>query len=474
MSLLLDASASARVVPADRPLPPPPTSSNGTTPLHTSSAALPYNLQASLLQAAPATKGPSFDAQVRGQDAKSIDMDLAKLSKDVYNTDPTRVGNWSRLSDAQLEAAGIKPAELESKATGFRSAIYQDGKGHYVLAFAGTDPKSGKDWLADGLQASGLPTAQYSQAVALATKAKTAFHDNLVITGHSLGGGLASAASVATDSAAVTFNAAGLNNATLRRAVPNGDPGTLRTQAENGLVRRYAVDGEVLTGEQEQGAGRGLAPDAIGHKIELRDPSPTPWILQAPGLNLVTDTVHGGQLHGMGSVLDALSKDQPWNPGADNGKSVTDRIADGIETGADKTTGGIDFVKNHGKDAVGKASNFAGNVIEDHVGGLPGKILGGTVKLGGTLLKGGIEVGGDLLDGAVGLSAHLLQGTEKFLGGAIKTTVDGAKWVGHATVGAAKAVGHATVSAVQGVGHAAVATTKAIGHGISRAMPWNW
>ena len=50
----------------------------------------------------------------------------------------------------QLETADIDPATLNDTSTGFRAAIYQDGKGDYVLAFKNTSGLI--DWKADAAQ----------------------------------------------------------------------------------------------------------------------------------------------------------------------------------------------------------------------------------------------------------------------------------------------------------------------------------
>ena len=482
-------------------------------PAHTGTTELGWNPQLSrvistaLAANAPVgpAQGPSFDSQVRGQDAKPIDMQLAQISQDVYNLGGSNVPGWTKLSDTELQQAGINPQSLDDPSTGFRAGVYKNDQGQVVVAFAGTDPKSGKDWLADGTQAAGLPTAQYDEAVALATQAKNAFGDNMVITGHSLGGGLASVASVATNSATVTFNAAGVNNQTLSRYVHDADPGTLKQQADNGLVRRYAVKGEILTGEQETGAARGFAPDAIGHKIELQPATHVPWGLELPGLNLISDSVQGGILHTMGSVIDALKQDQPWTPGAAPKEGIVDRIADGTGKVGNAIVGGIDTVKNGAKDVVGAVTDGAGDLL-GHVPLIGGLLKGGAHVLG-TVTKGALEIGGDLLDGAVGLGTHLVQGLEKFVGGAVTTVVDGAKklgslaidgakkvgslvvdgakaagnfivdgakTVGNAVVGGAKAVGNAVVDGAKTVGNAVVDGAKSVGNAINKAMPWNW
>jgi len=443
-----------------------------------------------------ASSGAGFDAEVRGKDPKAIDQTLAKLSQDVYDipaagTAPKSIDGFTRMSDDELRAAGIDPATLDNPSTGFRAAIYENAQGQKVVAFAGT--RDGKDWFADGTQALGLPTAQYEEAVQLATQAKAAFGDSVVMTGHSLGGGLASIASVATDSAAVTFNAAGVNDATMRRLVPDADVATLKQQAADGLLRRYAVEGEVLTGEQESGAGRGFLPDALGHKITLNDPNPLPWYAQLPGVNLVTDTAHGVGLHSMDSVLSALSNDHPWAP-SNNGPGVVDRIVDGTGDVGDAIVGGVDAVKNGAKSVIGAVTDGAGSLL-GHVP-LIGGLLEGGAHLVGTIGKGAVEIGGNLIDGAVGLATHLAQGAERFVGGAVDAVVDGAKklgglivdgaktvggWIadGAKTVGGwvadgAKTVGGWVADGAKTVGGWVADGAKTVGDTISKAMPWNW
>jgi hypothetical protein len=420
---------------------------------------LPYNVQAQRLQTGE-FQGPDFDARVRGTDAKAVDLDLAKLAADCYDLGGKgdMPAGWTRMSEADLTRAGIDPGSLDDPSTGFRAAIYQDAKGDHVLAFAGTDPKSGKDILNDAEQAAGLPARQYQQAAALANQAKTAFGNSLVLTGHSLGGGLASAASVATDSAAVTFNAAGVNNNTLRQLVPGADVGTLKQEADDGLVRRYAVKGEILTGEQQTGLGRGFAPNAIGHEITLNDPNPLPWYAEAPGVNLISDSIHGGKLHSMGSVLGALQKDHPWDGGGVR-EGVVEKISDGIGKGTDKVVSGIDWAKNQTKDGIKNVTDAVAGAV-DHVPRVGG-LLSATVKGAGLVGRGAVEIGGDLLDGSVGVIGHLLQGTDKFVGGAIGATVDGAKKVGGWVVGGAKATKTAIVDATKATGNAIATAAKA-------------
>jgi hypothetical protein len=272
--------------------------------------------------APPAAGETSFDAQVRGRGAKAIDVELARIAADVYQPASRGIDGWSRLGPADLQAAGIAPEALEDRTTGLRAAIYTDGEGRYALAFAGSNDIP--DWLNNLAQGVGLDAAQYNQAIALAKDAKLAFGGELAITGHSLGGGLAAAAALATDSAAVTFNAAGVNDETLRDA--GLDPAAARAAADNGQIRRYAVNGEVLTGVQE-GVPllRAALPDAPGSRIALQAPPlerpQNRWIDWLDGVALRREVEYGLQLaarpvtlHGMPSVLQALEHDHPWQP----------------------------------------------------------------------------------------------------------------------------------------------------------------
>lgn len=289
-----------------RPGPSHAGSSAGGTGLPTAGASRPV-----LPLAAPDAR-PTFEAEVRGQAPREIDLELAAMAQDVYDLDSQGIEGWARLDEQQLAAANIDPEMLEDPETGFRAAIYTDGEGRYVLAFAGTDAAEIPDWLANFGQGLGFDAEQYAQAELLATRAEQAFGDDLVMTGHSLGGGLAAMSALATDSAAVTFNAAGLHDNTIREL--DMSPDAARTTAEDGLIRNYVVDGEALTYVQEESPRLApFAPDAVGHEIELADPHSF-WEHLNP-LNL-WEPSHRVRLHLMDAVLDALQQDRPWERAA--------------------------------------------------------------------------------------------------------------------------------------------------------------
>ncbi len=250
---------------------------------------------------------PSFGDEVCGLTGKPIDLTMARIMDDLYDETYGRptlksVDGWSRVPDADLSGFGIDPKSLDDSKSGFKARIYGDGDGHYILAFSGTD--EGKDWKTNFGQGLGFETTQYNQAMALARQAKVAFGEDFVITGQSLGGGLAAAAAVATDTPAVTFNAAGVHDNTLSRI--GLDPDAAAREAENGLIRRYAVKNEILTELQERTPiMRNLMPDALGHKIELPDPDPLSFWQK---FNPVKVAKHAVELHYIEAVIKSMEK----------------------------------------------------------------------------------------------------------------------------------------------------------------------
>ncbi|WP_424404888.1 type VI secretion system tip protein TssI/VgrG [Pasteurella sp. PK-2025] len=111
-----------------------------------------------------------------------------------------------------------------------------------TVAFRGTRFDKLKDWENNVAQGVGRESEYYNQAIDIGVKIKESGNaDNIEFVGHSLGGGLASAASRASGAKATTFNAAGLNNATVAR----------KTEVIPSEITTYRVKGEILTRLQE-------------------------------------------------------------------------------------------------------------------------------------------------------------------------------------------------------------------------------
>src|SRR3546814_14115320 len=106
--------------------------------------------------------------------------------------------------------------------------------------------------------------------------------DLVIFAGHSLGGGLAAAAGMANDVPAVTFNAAGVHDKTLERHGFDAD--TLKREAEQGLIRSYRVESEILTHLQEGSIPLNWAiPDEPRPKTVRSAPDMTPSFARPGG-----------------------------------------------------------------------------------------------------------------------------------------------------------------------------------------------
>ncbi len=228
-----------------------------------------------------ASTTPGATPGLGGATPQPIDRVIALLVQDTYDIagqrrgaaaiDRPLPGTWSRMDDDALRAAGIDPALLQDRKSGFDAAFYRDASGTVTLIYAGTD--EGRDWKHNFGQGLGFKDAQYDQAIALAREAKLAFGDRLVLGGQSLGGGLAAAAAMVNEVPAVTFNAAGVHDRTIERY--GVDARVAKREADAGLIRHYVVDNDILTHLQERAFPLNLAmPDAPGARIRLPDPDP--------------------------------------------------------------------------------------------------------------------------------------------------------------------------------------------------------
>ena len=181
---------------------------------------------------------------------------------------------WHEVSPAELRSLGIDPKILEDKKTGFHATLFRDDNGRYVLSYEGTDFRDlGGDVLND-VRGAGATSEQVGQAIQAATTVKQRLMANGVtagnfsLAGHSLGGELAAAGSIATGAKATTFNAAGLSytSMTLAResAIQNGfftSNVDARARVEN-----YHFTTDPLTLLQR----RSTLPEAYGKQIEVQ------------------------------------------------------------------------------------------------------------------------------------------------------------------------------------------------------------
>ena len=142
--------------------------------------------------------------------------EAARMSAHVYadGKGVELTGEWK----VSTRDVGLKNSDFNNSKTGLQSGLYErvkeDGTTEYTYATAGTDSTEVKDYGANAKQTISA-SAQYDKSISNAkTISKSLGDAELTFTGHSLGGGTASANAIATDKKALTFNAAGLSMAT--------------------------------------------------------------------------------------------------------------------------------------------------------------------------------------------------------------------------------------------------------------------
>lgn len=382
----------------------------------------------------------TFASSARGTaPQKELDLQLAMMANDAYESEKTgatgtqserelkKVG-WQRLRPAGdhfldennkvVSIPDLAPKMLRNGKSGFDAAIYRNDQGQYVVAFRGTDQwfgPEGADIKANGGQALGLTTEQYQQAILLARRAVEAFgKGNVIFTGHSLGGGLASAAMLATGAPGVTFNAAGLSDNTLRSLNPGKTPNAIREElAGSGQIRRYNVEGELLTGLQQ---GAMLAPDAVGHELRLAAPR---------GACCNPVELHGGKGDGQ-AYVEALRENTPYRA-ADKPLSLS-ALEHYMEAN-------FNFLASAGSNAFEAGSN-AGRVFAEK-----GQALDHIARnemAQGRVLPGSLRAVGEAADGILDAGAGLVRQGGNFAGDAMR---EGASLLGNALRSAGKATG---------------------------------
>lgn len=203
---------------------------------------------------------------------------MADLAADVYvsarGEGKPPVG-WTRASEhpemLQALAPGLDRRQIDNMlhppGSGYRAEVYVPDKSVLgadakpVLVFKGStgmivDPaapggkreSAAEDFLANNVpQGLGLKTDYYDRAMDAATRLKGVQGFQFEIAGHSLGGGMASAAGAVTGVETTTFNAAGLHPNTAKRYA---DEHGLQVYDTKRNVDAYQVGGEMLTDGQ--------------------------------------------------------------------------------------------------------------------------------------------------------------------------------------------------------------------------------
>ncbi|MEO0463336.1 MAG: hypothetical protein AAF127_09405 [Pseudomonadota bacterium] len=253
---------------------------------------------------ADAMYDPIGERNVPGYTEITDPDELAKLDLSLGDLHPNR---------ADLLNMGMDPAKVARvKESGFRAGVFQNNEtGDYAIGFKGTTFTSVEDWKNNAQQGISSRSDYYTRAKSIgrraSNKAGSGSVGDVKYIGHSLGGGLASAAAHTGGSPATTFNSAGLHG--FNRSWFNAPP-----------IDAVRVNGEVLTALQ--GAVPLLAPDAVGTPYKVKAPSNVASTMERADLNGWDAVIPGRavykygkaavarsvELHGMDAVKDALTE----------------------------------------------------------------------------------------------------------------------------------------------------------------------
>ncbi|MEW6342938.1 MAG: type VI secretion system tip protein TssI/VgrG [Pseudomonadota bacterium] len=232
--------------------------------------------QQAIIAAGLASPDPKVQAAARDLQRTVKAQQMAKLADAVY-TPGTAPPGWKNITNDPdaLKQYKLTPADFSIPGSNFGSQMYAPDPAVFgdsmkpTIAFKGTQSLAlGSDDMNNNIaQGYGSNSPYYAQAVSIGSAVQDSGQaSNVEFAGHSLGGGLAAAASESSGSTATTFNAAGLNPQTLPMygATP-----------EASSITNYRVDGDVLTGLQEGNLGpiseatSTVMPPAVGNQITI-------------------------------------------------------------------------------------------------------------------------------------------------------------------------------------------------------------
>ena len=182
---------------------------------------------------------------------------------------------------------GWKRAENITFPSGFYAGVFtRDNKA--VIAFRGSE--LGKaDWVTNGILAQDIVPLEYHQAISEALRLKQKYSQyEIHYTGHSLGGGLATAAAISTGDTATVFDASGIADAVLE--VIKGNLAT-HGQANDWInnakkITNFNLEGEFVSDTDNQQDADTLGPTSrqYGDIYYLSDARFTPLFILDNGL----------------------------------------------------------------------------------------------------------------------------------------------------------------------------------------------
>ena len=224
---------------------------------------------------------------------------------------------------AELDRLGLTPEMINPPPdqSSFRAEVFRrERPPGYTIAYRGTRPTDTADWESNARQGVGMRSDHYDRALSVAALANDSGED-VSFAGHSLGGGMASAAAASTGRRATTFNAAGLSEATVGGYPENAAP-----------VDAYYTPRDPLSGLQDNREGVlvgatvaawALSPFAgagVGGYLAGREMGSSPVLPRAYGTRRELPETEGFwnrmnpaniiEPHGMDAVMKAIRQQQ--------------------------------------------------------------------------------------------------------------------------------------------------------------------
>lgn len=269
---------------------------------------------------------PEHAAQAQRLRADMDEVEHMRCAKQVYiDNDPDAPDDlksgaplgFTKATPDQLADMGLTQSQLTPEGTDFKAAVYMKDPAVWgddmhpaaIVAFRGSTPAT-EDWKNNFAQDANMESSYYRSAVGIGNSLAAEGAD-VRLVGHSLGGGLASAAQGGSGLLASTYNSAGLNSSTVARY--SQDPAHLEAAA--GKITAIRVKGEILTKTQESVWGsRGLAlmaNESVGTKRDIDPSHDAAYLrdLKDAGKASAADQ-YDTYLHGMDEVIDSTEKEK--------------------------------------------------------------------------------------------------------------------------------------------------------------------